>query len=148
MKIDKLNRLLDEGVLTQEEYDSFFDTMHVNENGQLVGIVQTKNPATHKYNLEGDLLNGDLVEFVKTKITPPYEAEDMDEVFKTYGVMVTGIADYWHWFTRDNITEYALSHGHKPIEEASELELWKMIAICERYWEVFYSDCYHDRGEN
>ena len=106
MKIDKLNRLLDEGVLTQEEYDSFFDTMYVNENGQLVGIVQTKNPATHKYNLEGDLLNGDLVEFVKTKITPPYEAEDMDEVFKTYGVMVTGIADYWHWFTKDNITEY------------------------------------------
>lgn len=145
MKKSKLDRLLKEGILSKEEYDSFFETMHENEKGELIGFVPNGN-ANHKYKLEGNLLHGNLLEFLKTKVTPPYEAEDMDETFKKYGMMICGIGDFWHWFTKDNITEYALNNGHKPIEEATELEIWKMIAICERYWHIFYSDCYHDKN--
>lgn len=145
MKKKKLDELLKNGVLTKDEYDSFFKTMGENEKGEMIGIMPHGN-AAHKYHLEGDLLHGDLLEFLKTKVTPPYEAEDMDETFKKYGTMICGICDYWHWFTKDNITEYALNNGRRPIEEATELEIWKMIAICERYWRVFYDNCYHDKN--
>ena len=143
MKKDKLDKLLKQGVLTKEEYDSFFKTMRENEKGELIGILPNSN-ALHKYNLNGDLLHGNLLEFLKIRVTPPMEAENMDETFKKYGMMVCGIYDYWYWFTKDNITEEAYKNGRRPIEEATELELGKMIAISERYWEVFYSDCYHD----
>lgn len=144
MKKEKLDRLFKEGILSKEEYNSFFKTMHENEKGELIGVVPNGN-ASHKYNLNGDLLHGNLLEFLKTRVTPPMEAETMDETFKKYGMIVCGIGDYWHWFTKDNITEYALNNGHRPVEEATELELWKMIAICERYWEVFYSELYYDK---
>lgn len=146
MKKAKLDRLLKEGVLSKEEYDSFFKTMKENEKGVMIGIMPNGN-ASYKCNLDGDLLHGDLLEFLTTKVTPPYEAEYMDETFKKCGMMVCGIGDFWHWFTKDNITEYALNNGCRPVEEVTELELWKMIAICERYWHVFYSDCYHDKNE-
>lgn len=140
----KLDRLFKEGVLTKEEYDSFFKTMREIEGGRLIGIMPSGN-ASHKYNLNGDLLHGNLLEFLKTRVTPPMEAEDMDKTFGKYGMMVCGVCEYWYWFTKDNITEYALSHGRRPIEEATELELWKMIAICERYWKEFYSELYHKK---
>ena len=140
----KLDKLLKEDVLTQEEYASFFQHMSENENGYMIGCVPAGN-AYHKYCLDGDLLNGNLLEFLKKRVTPPIGADDMDETFGKYGIMIYGVCEYWHWFTKDNITEYALNNGRRPIEDASELELWKMIAIASRYWETFYSDCYHQK---
>lgn len=144
MKKKTLDKLLKNGVLSKEEYDSFFTTMSENERGEMIGIAPTGN-VSHKYHLEGDLLQGDLIEFLKTKVDPPYEAEEMDEVFHKYGMMVCGIGDRWYWFTNDNITEQALKNGRKPIEEATELEIWKMIAICERYWHISYERWYEER---
>lgn len=138
MKKSKLDRLYKEDILTENEYLSFFKTMHVNEKDEMMGMIPDSN-ASYKYYFDGDLLGGNLVDFLKTRVTPPLGAENMDDVFAKYGMTVCGICDYWYWFTKDNITEYALNNGRKPIEEASELELWKMIAICERYWEIFYS---------
>ena len=139
----KLDKLLQEGVLSQKEYNLFFQTMRENENGEMVGIVP-HGSISYKYYLDGDMLNGDLREFLMHRVCPPYQAEEYDDVFKKYGMMVTGVADYWHWFTRENISERALANGYRPIEEASELELWMMIAICERHWEVFYEELCDD----
>ena len=138
MKKSKLDRLYKENILTENEYLSFFKTMHVNEKDEMIGAIPN-GKASYKYYFDGDLLGGNLVNFLKTRVTPPLGAEYIDDIFGKYGMTVCGICDYWYWFTRDNITEYALNDGRRPIEEASELELWKMIAICERYWEIFYS---------
>lgn len=143
MKKKKLDELLDNGVLTKDEYDLFFKTMGENEKGEMIGVMPN-GEVSYKYHLEGDLLNGNLLEFLKTKVNVPYEAEDMDETFGKYGMMICGVCDYWRWFTKDNITANALVDGYRPVEEATELELWKMIAICERYWRVFYKNLYHD----
>lgn len=88
--------------------------------------------------------DGDLIEFLKTNVMPPLVAESIDEVFRKYGMVTTGVADGWYWFTKDNITEVAIKHGHRPIEEASETEIWKMIALCERYWRIFYEGLYRE----
>ena len=144
MKISKLNKLLNEGVLTNEEYNLFFNSMTDNGKGELIGSVPYRENAYRKFCLEGDLSNENLLEFVKTKIVPPYEADYIDDLFKKYGIMILGISDYWHWFTKENITDYAIHNGCKPVEEATELELWKMIAICERYWAVSYKEWYYD----
>lgn len=138
MKKSKLDRLYKENILTEDEYLSFFKTMHVNEKDEMIGAIPN-GKTSYKYYFDGDLLGGNLVNFLKTRVTPPLDAEYIDDVFAKYGMAVCGICDYWYWFTKENITEYALNEGKKPIEEASELEVWKMIAICERYWKVFYS---------
>lgn len=138
MYINDLKECFKNGAITQQEYDEIFQSMSICEDReQLIGLVPNTKGMI-KFNLNGDMVDGSLMEFLKTRIEPPYEAEHIDPLFKKYGMMVCGIADYWHWFTKDNITQYALENGHKPIEEATDEELWKMIAICSRYWQVFY----------
>lgn len=142
----ELDNLLKRNVLTQEEYNEFFKSMSVDEKGQMIGVVPN-GKCSEKYHFDGDLLGDNLLDFVINNVTPPYGSESFDDTFKTYGMMVCGIADYWHWFRKDNITDQAIKHGHKPIEEATEVELWKMIAIASRYWQVFYERIYnHEKG--
>ena len=90
-----------------------------------------------------DLLHDDPRHFLITHVGPPLGAESIDPIFNTYGMTISGICDGWWWFTKDNITEHAKQHGHKPIEEATEVEIWRMIAICSRYWEAEYTEWYH-----
>lgn len=138
MYIKDLQQCLNKGMISQKEYDEIFKKMSISPDGnQLIGGIP-KTKGVIKYYLEGDMSDNSLLEFLTTRITVPYGAEDIDPLFRTYGVMVCGICDYWSWFTKDNITPHAISCGHKPIEYASDKELWKMIAICSRYYEVFY----------
>lgn len=143
MYIKDLKDCLRNGAITQQEYDEIFEYMSIHEDGeQLIGVIPNTKGMI-KFNLDGDMTDGSLIDFLKTRITPPYEATRIDPLFTKYGMMVCGIGDYWHWFTKNNITQYALDNGHKPIEEATEEELWKMIAICSRYWQVFYQRLYN-----
>ena len=138
MYIKDLQQCLNKGIISQREYDEIFKKMSISPDGnQLVGGIP-KTKGVIKYYFEGDMSDDSLLEFLTTRITVPYGAEDIDPLFRTYGVMVCGICDYWSWFTKDNITPHAISCGHKPIEYANDKELWKMIAICSRYYEVFY----------
>lgn len=144
MKKKYLDKLLENKIFTQQEYDDIMQKMHLNKNGELIGVVPKEYYVT-KYNLNGDMLRGNLTDFVKKHIIPPYEAADLAPEFNKYGMMVCGICDYWHWFTKDNITKYAIRNGHSPIEEATEFELWKMIATTSRYWQVMYQRLYREK---
>ena len=137
----RLDNLLKTGVLQKDEYDLFFKTMRENERGELIGVVPPGNVG-YKYHFNGDLLQGDPLNFLIKYCAPPLGAESMDPIFYKYGTTISGICDGWYWFTKDNITERAENNGHRPIEEATEIEIWKMIAICCRYWESFYEECY------
>ena len=138
----ELDELLERGVLSQDEYSEFFKTMYANEEGQMIG-TKPNGTCSNKYDFDGNLIDGSLLEFVLKEITPPLESEYIDDVFKKYGITVCGIYDGWHWFRKDNISKQAIGLGYKPIEEATETELWKIIAISSRYWEVFYKRSYY-----
>ena len=135
----KLDEQLRKGILTQEEYASFFQTMRVNERGEMIGFTPHGN-ARLKHDFDGDLINGDPLQFLLKHCCPPLGVEDMDNTFKKYGTTIAGIGDDFHWFTKDNITKHAIDSGHRPVEEASELEIWRMIAVCSRYWETAYHE--------
>lgn len=64
MKKRYFNELLCMGVITKEEYSNVLTKMQVTEDGNLIGVVPEEN-YINKYNLEGDMLEGDLHEFVK-----------------------------------------------------------------------------------
>lgn len=145
MKKKYFDELLKNGVLTQEEYNDVFTKMRLHEDGCLIGVVP-KEYYIIKYNLEGDMLQGNLTDFVKNHINPPYEFE-RTYPFSKYGIMICGIGDYWKWFTKDNINSNAINYGYRPIEEATEKELWQMIGMSSRYWHIMYQRMYYDLKE-
>lgn len=135
----KLDNLLKRQVLTRDEYDKFFESMDENEDGQMTGRVPS-DKCVRKYEFDGDLFEDSLSNFVLKEVVPPLGAENYDDAFKVYGYSYFGISDGYHWFTESEISKEQRERGYKPIEEASETELWKIIAICSRYWESFYKE--------
>lgn len=141
---DKMDNLLERGVLTQDEYYKFFECMEENNEGKMIGVVPSEK-FHYKYDFDGDLLDGSLVDFILNEITVPLGAEEIDSIFKIYGYSYYGICDGYKWFTKSEITKTQIDQGYKPIENASELELWKIIGICSRYWEVQYKEWYEHK---
>ena len=109
MNKSNLDFLLSHKDLTKEQYEEFLKCMTV----------------------DGDISN--LLNFVINEIDPPRWIEYVDETFETYGYMYYGDYTRWVWFRSDTISDEIRKYGNKPIEEASELELWKMIAISSRH---------------
>lgn len=143
-----VDKCLEKGILTPEEYSKFMSRLSETEDGQLIG-VSTNDHCRYNYELNSRILTDkDLIKYVTHDITPPLGAEYMDETFGIYGMTVSGICDGWHWFTKDNITDYAIQNGHKPIEEATETELWKMAAMADRYWHIQYERWYHHKEDH
>ena len=136
-EVDRLHKV---GVYSDDEYNSIMKSMDVNEKGELIGVVP--NGIWTLYSLKFDLKKQSLVDIVKDS-TPWLGADsDFPELFGKYGYTISGIYDGWDWFTQDSITDYAMNHGHKPIEEATELELWKMLALTNTYWYNSYKEWY------
>lgn len=139
----ELDDLLKKGVFTQDEYNEFFKTLSVvDEKGRMTGLMPHNQNILNKYYFNGDLIGGSLIEFIVSQITPPLGCSGIDEVFAIYGYEYYGIADGYCWITENTITDAMRQHGLKPLEEASEVELWKIIAISSRYWECFYKGLY------
>ena len=141
---EKLDNLLKRGVLTQSEYNKFFDTVSKNDKGEMIGIKPSER-FCYKYDFDGNLLDGSLLDFVINEVTVPLGAEEIDPVFKIYGYSYFGICDGYNWITRETINDKQIENGHKPIEDANELELWKIIGICSRYWESRYKEWYEHK---
>lgn len=64
-------------------------------------------------------------------------------LYGKYGMTVCGICDYWHWFTENNITDYAREHGNLPLTDATDTELLEMWAIAANYWLNKYQEWYY-----
>ena len=139
-EIDDLHK---RNVLTKEEYDSFFRTMRIGESGELYGFLPG-GTAQRKYDFDGNLLDGDLLDYVLTNVCPPLGAENIHPVFRKYGYTFSGIGDGWYWFREEEFLNEKNVEGVLPIEKASEEELWKIIAISNTYWMVFYKRHYED----
>lgn len=135
---NKFDELVKSGVISQLEKKKIYSQMKPNSDGQLIGRSDIK--IDYKYRIGGDIFNENLCDFVIKYCVPPLGMEDIDNTFKIYGMSVCGICDKWHWFTRDNINQYAIEKGHKPIEYATNEELWKMLAMSSMYWEGSYKE--------
>lgn len=127
MELNEVNRLHEIGVYTDEMYNKIMNSMSDCGTGQLIGFVPTM--ADIIYSLKFDPDNFNLIEVVKES-TPWLGADnDYPELFGKYGYTYCGICDGFRW--KDSINE------------ATELELWMMLALSERYWGNRYRELFH-----
>ncbi len=69
------------------------------------------------------------------RCTPNFGWEhEFPELFGKYGMECHGVYEGWYWFTEDNITDIARSHGRRPLTDASDVELLTMWAMADSYW--------------
>lgn len=69
------------------------------------------------------------------RCTPNFGWEhEFPELFGKYGTEYHGVYEGWYWFTEDNITDIARSHGRRPLTDASDVELLTMWAMADSYW--------------
>ncbi|NLE04997.1 MAG: hypothetical protein GX638_09370 [Crenarchaeota archaeon] len=137
---EKFDKLVEGGIISEPEKEKIYSQMRPNSDGQLVGV--SDGNVSYKYYVGGDIFNDNLCDFVIKYCVPPLGMEYIDDTFKKYGMTYSGICDGWEWFRKDKITQYALNNGHKPIEDASNEELWKMLAMSSMYWEGNYKEWY------
>ena len=135
---DKFDKLIEKGIISEAEKEKIYAQMRTNSDGQLIGVSDVI--VDYKYSIEGDIFNEPLCDFVINHCVPQLGMEHIDDTFKTYGITYCGICDGWSWFRKGNITQYAIENGHKPIEEATREELWKMLAMSSMYWEGNYKE--------
>jgi hypothetical protein len=137
---DKFDKLVDKNIISQSEKEKIYSQMKPNSEGRFTGLSDGK--INYKYYVGGDIFNDKLCDFVVKHCVPQLGMEYIDDTFKTYGMTYTGICDGWEWFRKDKIPQYAIDKGHKPIEEATNEELWKMLAMSSMYWEGNYEEWY------
>ena len=81
--------------------------------------------------LGADLTNGITSEYIQEHVVPPLVIEYVYPIFKKYGYTYSRFSDKWIW------NEYALRN-------ASQEELWQMMAIASMYWEKKYMKWYKE----
>ena len=140
MKRQEVEELYKKGVFTENERDNFLAMFSENDKGELIGGYSVNNNLITKYEYEGDIKCKDepLWKYVYKHINPPLGAEQRFAIFDKYGFTITGIYDDYKWYTSDTISAASRSKGCVPIDEAPEYDLWKIIALTSRYWEVQY----------
>jgi hypothetical protein len=138
---DKFDKLVERGVISEDERSKTYSQMKPDADGQLIGVLDAVTD--FKYYVDGDIFNESLCDFVINHCVPKLGMEHIDDTFKTYGMTYCGIGDKWVWFRENDITKYAIEKGYKPIEKATREELWKMLAMSSMYWEGNYKDWYH-----
>ena len=154
MYIKEVEKLHKDGIYTDEMYSKIMNSMDDCGTGQLTGVVP--HNADLIYNLKFNPDDFNLVELV-VHSTPWLGADyDYPELFGKYGYTFTGIGDGFRWLRKDPNTEFtfkqealndtAATHGYKAIDDATELELWKMLALSERYWGNCYKEWYHHKN--
>ena len=81
--------------------------------------------------LGADLTNGITSEYIQEHVVPPLGIEYVYPIFKKYGYTYSRFSDKWIW------NDYALRN-------ASQEELWQMMAIASMYWEKKYMKWYKE----
>ena len=123
-----LDKCYQDGTLTEEEYNEWLSNMTENDKGELTGVCPN-GKTYYKYEMDGDIFDQPLWQFVKKNIVPPMGVENTFPVFAKYGCTYGGICDGFVW-------------NEDKLKEASELDLWQMIGISSRYWETQYKRFY------
>ena len=125
MRKKKVEKLYHDGILTEKDYN---DIMKGDEdkNGTLESY-ECSVDADVSYNLEFNIKNFDLLEVFKKKCVPWLGADNtFPSLFGKYGYTISGIGYGFEW--NDNL------------KNATEQELWEMLALSSMYWEGKYKE--------
>lgn len=76
-----------------------------------------------------------MQEVLKMFCVPPLGAEQICEEYKKYGYTLCNIGDSWVW-------------DDKALENVTETECWKMLALSALYWEKFYARLYREKEQS
>ena len=143
MKIERLQELLDKGIFNEEE------AIHVKRviNELPLGEKNIGIPdfVRFKYYMGFDTNAFNSKEFIDEFLrhcSPPPGIENFNALFRKYGHTVYGLEVKWDWYREDTLTLSLSKKGLSPIEEATEEECWKMLAISAFYWQRLYEEKY------
>ena len=150
MKLEKLKSLRNEGIFNKDELvqvDRIINEFSLGEKN--IGIPDI---IKFKYYLGFDVsyvTNEELLRELIEHCSPPPGIENFNELFRKYGMTSYGLEDKWVWFREESLTIALSKKGFAPIESASEMECWKMIALSAFYWQRFYEEnSTKNEGEN
>ena len=153
MNIKILEKLKKNGVFSELEVNEILKDAIICKNGRIITPLSDDAVfSLNKYNLEYDLSDEkvDDIEYLRNfvihKIIPPLGGESLCKELNTFGYTMCGICDGWMWYRKDSLTEEGMQQGYRPIEDATCEELWKIIGLCSRYWEIFYDRLYHNES--
>lgn len=125
MRRKKVERLYHDGVLTEKDYNDIMNGKE-DKNGTLE-YYGCSVDADVSYNLEFNIKNFNLLEVFKKKCTPWLGADQtFPNLFGKYGHTVSGMGYGFQW--NDNL------------KNATEQELWEMLALSSMYWEGKYRE--------
>lgn len=124
-----LNKCYKDGTLTEAEYNEWLSGMHENNKGELCGVCPN-GKIYYKFEMDGDIFDQPLWQFVSKSIVPPLGVETTFPVFAKYGYTYGGICEGFQW-------------KEDKLKEAPEIDLWQMIGIASRYWETSYKRWYN-----
>ena len=145
MKIERLQELLDKGVFTEEEAihaKRVIKELPLGEkNIGIPDFVRFKYyMGFNATDTVGEEFKG---EFLRS-CSPPPGIENYNALFRKYGHTVYGLTTDWEWYREDTLTLSMNKKGMAPIEEATEEDCWKMLAISAFYWQRFYEEEYRE----
>ena len=149
MKLERLKNLREQGIFNEEELphvDRIIKEFHLGEKN--IGIPDV---IKFKYYLGFDItyVTGEkLLKQLIDHCSPPPGIESFNDLFKKYGMTSYGLKDEWHWFREDTLTIAMTKKGLAPIESATELECWQMLALSAFYWQKYYEEFLKERNES
>ena len=147
MNIERLKYLLDKGVFNEEE--QIHVKRIINELPLGEKNIGVPDVIRFKYYLGFNVEYAPKEELLKELIErckPPEGIENYNVLFHKYGHTVYGFTTKWEWYREENLTLALSKKGYAPIENATEEECWKMLAISAFYWQRFYEEKY-GKGE-
>lgn len=102
-------------VFTKEEIEQL--------RSRKIGCRTTKEEYAQTTGIKGDET---LQELIEKYAVPPLGGEQIFDVIGKYGYTFCGICDGFNWTSK--------------LKEVTELDAWKMIALCSIYWENHYKE--------
>lgn len=141
MKLERLKELKDAGVFNEDEM------IHVNRiikefplGEKNIGIPDV---IRFKYYLGFNAsyaTNEELLKQLLKHCSPPPGIENYNDLFKKYGQTDYGLETSWRWYSKNTLTLAMAEKGYEPVERATELECWQMLALSAFYWQRFYEE--------
>lgn len=133
MKIDYLNKLLNDNVITIDDYLHIINDIYTPlPSRELLGAITTKDLNTDTALRK--CIFGGLCDDVRTYVTEhlvlPDDADRVEPFAKYCYASDAEMGPRYLW--NDNI------------EQVSEEELWKLVAYANSYWLRFYRNLYFD----
>lgn len=143
MDVEKLKKLKEKGIFSKDEEVQV--NRIINEASLGEKNIGVPDIIRYKYYLgfdATDFSKEDILNELILHCSPPEGIENFNALFRKYGHTSYGLKTEWIWYREDTLTLSMSKKGLCPIENATEEECWKMLALSGFYWQRFYEEKY------